>query len=85
MPFDPDLSLLRDAFRAQKDRTGLTIDQITERSGLGRMTVMQVSSGQRHGTLETWLRLAHAFDVSMDELLAPVLNADDNAEGPRNP
>ncbi|MBK0418154.1 helix-turn-helix transcriptional regulator [Leucobacter sp. CSA1] len=53
-------------------RAGLTIEQLSERSGVSRQTILNLGSGKYHGDLKTWLKLSRALGVGLDELLAPV-------------
>ena len=69
---DPDLTQLRVVLTAARRRAGWTYEQLAARSGVSRQTLINVASGRHRGTLKTWLKLARAFGVSLDELLAPV-------------
>lgn len=69
---EPDLSRLRGILNQRRGGAGLTFEQLAERSGVSRQTLLNVSSGKYHGDLRTWLRLSRAFGVDMDELLAEV-------------
>lgn len=73
MPFpSPDLDRLRVVFNQERAARELTYEQLAERSGLSRQTLLNISSGKYNGDLRTWLLLAKAFDRSLDDLLAPV-------------
>lgn len=52
--------------------SGWTFDELAERSGAARQTLLNISAGRYRGDLLTWLRLSRAFGVGLDELLAPV-------------
>ena len=69
---DLDLSRLREVFNAHRAASGLTFEQLAEASGVSRQTLLNVSSGRFRGDIVTWLRLAPALEVSLDELFAPV-------------
>lgn len=69
---DPDLSQLRNIFNTRREQSRLTFDELADRSGLSRQTLLNVSSGRVRGDLLTWLRLSQAVGVGLDELLAPV-------------
>ena len=69
---EPDLAQLRVILTEAKRRSGWTFEQLAARSGVSRQTLINVASGRHRGTLKTWLKLARAFGVSLDELLAPV-------------
>lgn len=73
---EPDLTLLRDIFNKRRHEAGFTFDQLAERSGISRQTLLNISSGKYNGDLRTWLKLATAFGASLDELLAPLNESD---------
>lgn len=79
MPVDePDLSQLRAIFVRQRDAAGLTYEELAERSGLSRQTLLNLASGKYHGDLRTWMLLARAFDTDLDSLLAPTWEREDS-------
>ncbi|MGJ0204751.1 helix-turn-helix domain-containing protein [Leucobacter sp. gxy201] len=53
-------------------REGLTIEQLSEASGVSRQTILNLGSGKYFGDLKTWLKLSKALGIGLDELLAPV-------------
>ena len=67
-----DPSRLREVFNVRRAASGMTFEQLAEASGVSRQTLLNVSAGRFRGDLVTWLRLAPAFGVSLDELFAPV-------------
>src|SRR5699024_2150656 len=69
---EPDLSQLRGIFDAARRNAGLTFEGLATKSGLSRQTLLNISGGKFQGDLRTWLKLARAFGVSIDELLAKV-------------
>ena len=69
---DLDLSALRGVFNARRAASGLTFEELAEASGVSRQTLLNLSAGRFRGDIVTWLRLAPAFGVSLDELFAPV-------------
>ena len=69
---EPNLDAPRGAFDARRHETGLTYDELAERSGLSRQTLLNLARGKYRGDLRTWLLLARAFDTDLDALLAPV-------------
>lgn len=71
-PPEPDLSRLAEAFQAQRERSGMTFDELVEATGLARQTLFNLSAGRFHGDLKTWAILARAWGVSLDELIAPI-------------
>lgn len=70
---EPDLSQLRHILNARRVDAGLTFEQLAERSGVSRQTLLNISSGKYNGDLRTWIKLAVAFQVPLDELLASAL------------
>lgn len=71
-PTEPDLSQLRAILVLHRAASGLTVEELAEKSGLTRGTLLNISSGRYRGDLRSWLLLARAFGISLDELLAPV-------------
>ena len=71
-PPEPDLTRLAEAFQAQRERSGMTFDELAAASGLARQTLLNLSAGRVHGDLRTWVILAKVWDVSLDELVAPI-------------
>ncbi len=69
---EPDLSQLKVIIGRERMRAGLTIEQLSEASGVSRQTILNLGSGKHHGDLRTWLKLSKALGVGLDELLAPV-------------
>lgn len=59
-------------FNAARADSGLTYEQLAERSGLHRQTLLNISRGVVMGDLRTWLLLARAFDTTVDQLTAPL-------------
>lgn len=70
-PANPDFSELRAIFARQRAAAGLTIDELAERTELAR-DVLNLSAGRFRDDLRTWLLLARAFEVSLDDVLASV-------------
>lgn len=71
-PVDPDLSMLRVVFNTRRHETGWTFEELAERSGIARQTLLNLAAGRYRGDLLTWLRLSRAFGIGLDELLRPV-------------
>ena len=61
LPADPDLSMLRVIFNTRRQASGWTFEELAERSGVARQTLLNLSSGRYRGDLLTWLRLSRAF------------------------
>lgn len=51
---------------------GMTLDDLAERSGVGRRTLVQIESGKSNGSVKTWFALAETFDISIGEMLSPL-------------
>ena len=69
---EPDLSRLRDIFVTARAKSGMTFEQLAEASGLHRQTLTNIARGAAKGDLRTWLILSRAFDMNLDDLIAPV-------------
>ena len=78
-----DLSRLRGIINRRRTEAGLTFEQLAELSGVSRQTLLNLSSGKYNGDLRTWLRLAQAFDLGLDELLGEVWLSPPGAGGTR--
>ncbi|WP_323127751.1 helix-turn-helix transcriptional regulator [Brevibacterium pigmentatum] len=68
----PCISPLRVILNVARHDANMTFDMLVERSGVSRNTLLNISSGKFNGDLRTWLKLARAFGVSLDDLLSPV-------------
>lgn len=53
----------------QRHARGLVVDDVAERTGLNRKTVMHIESARRNPTLATLLLIADALGVTVSELL----------------
>lgn len=47
-----------------------TLDELAERSGVGRRSIVQLESGTSKGSLDTWFKLSEAFDIEINQLLS---------------
>lgn len=56
--------------RRERLRRGLSMNAIAERGGLSQQMVSYVERGLRNPTLDTLLRLAHALEMELAELIA---------------
>lgn len=72
MAAEPNLDRLRVIFIERRAQAGQSFDDLARESGLARQTLLNISAGRYRGDLRTWLILARIWDVSLDELLAPV-------------
>ncbi|MET8653821.1 helix-turn-helix transcriptional regulator [Nocardia aurea] len=79
---EPDLTQLRTVLERARHDAGLTFDQLAAVSGVSRQTLLNLAHGRHYGDLKTWLRLSKAFNVGLDELLAPVWHASPQPPSP---
>jgi transcriptional regulator with XRE-family HTH domain len=69
--------------RVLRAERGLTVRQAAEISGVAKETISQIERGERHPYDRTIAKLAHAYDVPVEELLEePVLAGSPKAEPP---
>ena len=68
-PPEPDFGALRLELARLRADAELTYDQLAERTGLSRRTLIEIEQGRTIGTLNTWHALAHALGASFDQLL----------------
>jgi len=73
------LSRLRNILNTHRAAANLTFDQLAAVSGVSRQTLLNISSGKYRGDLRTWLKLARAFEIGLDDLLQPVWDGDEGA------
>ncbi|AYF74456.1 XRE family transcriptional regulator [Nocardia yunnanensis] len=70
---DRDIDDVLDAvgprLRALRRTRGLTLAELTTRTGVSESTLSRLESGQRRATLELLLLLARAYDVPLDDLV----------------
>ncbi len=78
---EPDFEALRQHLVQLRHARGWSYNELAARSGLGRATVVAVELGASRrtpgkpatrGNVETWYRLAHAFGISLADMLAPL-------------
>ncbi|MCF4136500.1 helix-turn-helix domain-containing protein [Streptomyces sp. Tue 6430] len=69
LPPDPDLTALHVELARLRGERGWTFDELAERSGLARRTLIDLEHGRTTGSLTTWHALAHTFDVPIEQLL----------------
>ncbi|MDT0382437.1 helix-turn-helix transcriptional regulator [Streptomyces sp. DSM 42041] len=69
-PPDPNLNALRLELARVRAERGYTYDQLADRSGLARRTLIEIEQGRTIGTLKTWHALAHALEVPIDGFLS---------------
>lgn len=72
MPFpvrEPDFEALRLELSRQRAARGWTYDELAERTGVNRRTLVAIETGERQGRLDSWHRIAQAMDVEIGDLL----------------
>lgn len=68
-PPTPNLAALRAELDRLRQGQGLTWEQLADRAGIARQTVLNVR-GNTDGSLITWFQIAWALEVPVGELLA---------------
>ncbi|GAA2463142.1 helix-turn-helix transcriptional regulator [Streptomyces macrosporus] len=68
-PPDPNLAALRLRLARARAERGWTYDQLAERSGLARRTLIEIEQGRTIGSLRTWHALAHALGIPIGQFL----------------
>ncbi|MFJ5042197.1 helix-turn-helix transcriptional regulator [Streptomyces parvulus] len=71
-PPESDPTALRQSLARLRAERGWSYDVLAARSGLSRRTLIEIEQGRTVGTLATWHALAHAFSISLGELLGPL-------------
>ncbi|MFG3063961.1 helix-turn-helix transcriptional regulator [Streptomyces sp. NPDC048231] len=74
IPPDPDFGALRVELARLRVERGWSFDELARRSGLARRTLIDLEHGRTTGSLTTWHALAHAFDVSIEQMLGALCN-----------
>ncbi|MGP4002874.1 helix-turn-helix transcriptional regulator [Streptomyces sp. 8N706] len=69
IPPDPNLQALRLELSRLRAERGWTYDQLAERSGLARRTLIELEQGRSVGSLTTWHALAHALGAPLGRLV----------------
>ncbi len=67
---DPDFAALRLTLARLRNERGWSFDELAERSGVSRRTLIEMEHGQSNGRLESWFRIAEAFETPLSELVA---------------
>ena len=65
-PPGSNLTALRVELARLRGDRGWTFDELAERSGLARRTLIDLEHGRTTGSLTTWHALAHASDVPLE-------------------
>ncbi|MGF6821881.1 putative transcriptional regulator [Microbacterium sp. ZKA21] len=66
---DPDFEALRLMLARLRNERGWSYDELAERSGVSRRTLIEMEHGQSNGRLESWFRVAEAFEVPLGDLV----------------
>src|ERR1700748_1216932 len=69
MDHDPVLDAVGPRLRSIRQRSGATLAQLSEATGISVSTLSRLESGQRRPTLELLLLLARAHQLPLDELV----------------
>lgn len=69
IPPDPDLETLRLELARRRAAGGWSYDQLAERTGLARRTLIEIEQGRTVGSLATWHAIAHGLGVPVGDLL----------------
>jgi mRNA interferase RelE/StbE len=54
--------------RVYRDLRGLTQAALAEKSGVNRVTVAEIETGRKQGSITTLRALANALDITLDDL-----------------
>jgi putative transcriptional regulator len=66
---EPNFEALRLELGRMRGARGWTYDQLAERSGVTRRTLIAMETGTTNGRLASWFRVAQAFDTELSELV----------------
>ncbi len=64
------IQALAENVRQLRESHGLSLSQLSERSGIAKATLFKVERGRTNPTLETLVSIAETFDVSVNSLIA---------------
>lgn len=68
----PNYAALRDQMRDLRDEHGITFDQLAEKSGVDRRTLLAMQKGTTNGRLDSWFSVAQAFDVKPGDFFSVI-------------
>ncbi|MGR4011000.1 helix-turn-helix transcriptional regulator [Leucobacter sp. 1207-22] len=74
---DPDFTQLRFVIARAREQRKVTQEELAALSGVSRQAILDIGSGKTRGSIETWVRLARALNISVDELTAPIWGIDE--------
>lgn len=69
LPPDPNLKALHRELAKRRAERGWSYDELAERTGLSRRTLIEIEQGRTFGTLATWHALAHAFGIPLGAMI----------------
>jgi putative transcriptional regulator len=78
---EPDFEALRLNLARLRASRGWSYEELSERSGVSRASLISIETGRSRrrpgvpaskGTLDSWYRIARAFDVDLGEVLRPL-------------
>ena len=84
-PAEPDFDSLRLHLAKLRHERGWTYDELAARAAIGRATLVSMESGKprrtpgkpaSRGNLETWYKIAVAFEIDLGDLLRPLYGSD---------
>ncbi len=63
-----DVTVREAALRVYRDLRGLTQAMLAEKAGVSRVTLAEIETGRKHGSVVTLSRLATSLAVTLDDL-----------------
>ena len=69
-PRSPDFEELRFYLARLRRTRRWTLDELANRSGVSRRSLVELESGTSRGSVDTWFKLAEAFDIEIGALLS---------------
>lgn len=66
----PDFEELRFYLARLRRERHLTLEDLAERSGVGRRSLVQLESGKSKGTLLTWFKIAEGLDLEIGAVVS---------------
>ncbi|MFJ4074787.1 helix-turn-helix transcriptional regulator [Curtobacterium sp. NPDC089991] len=69
---EPNFPALRLHLSRLRANRGWSYDLLAEKTGVTRRTLISIETGATRGALDSWFRIAEAFDLPLGELLAPL-------------
>ncbi|MFE9045664.1 helix-turn-helix transcriptional regulator [Streptomyces sp. NPDC007818] len=70
LPPDANLDELPRKLARLRHERRWSYDDLAERTGLSRRTLIEIEQGRTIGTIATWHALSHAFDTPLDGLFS---------------